>query len=193
MKKIYLLVSLCAFIFTALNFPLDTFARNNQNNIERQIEYRLKDMGIHLTDSSKLSILKKVKLDESNHYIVLFQFDYKNKLYLGDATFEQRKPGEYRNIGSIGYSSDFINHTTVPVNENIYNIVYGKNKEMKTSKIKAELVNKAYHYTVNVSGENYFIKYHKLPKNISEKDAYPTDLQFFDKKNNLLPLKGYIR
>ena len=60
----------------------------------------------------------------------------------------------------------------------------GKNSDLKIEHIKAVLHNGDYKFTSNVSTDEKFVRYEKLPTDVE--NTFPAELTFYDKNLNVI-------
>ena len=128
----------------------------------------------------KLDVLEVTQLDNTNSYIVLFETDNKN---IGYAHFLKGWNGHFK-IELSGHGTNVVSYEEIKTNNGMYRILVGKNPDFKIHHITAKLINEEFSFTSNVSKDEKFVKYKKLPSDL--KQTFPADLTFFDENKNII-------
>ncbi|MEM5003993.1 hypothetical protein WKH54_02950 [Priestia megaterium] len=147
--------------------------------IKQQIRASLVESVRNIDVSGPLKVVKVTKVPKHNYYTALFELKTKSMQYLGDASFI-KKNGKFKQVGAFNFATDKVEQTTITVNNKLYNVIYGENKDKRIGSINAELLNKPFKYSIDVVDAPYFVHYQQLTSRFKMKDAYPTKLNCFN-------------
>ena len=126
------------------------------------------------------SVLKVEQLEDTTSHIIHFQLgngDY------GYARMVKGINGKFK-IDVAGYGSGFhhSSYQVIDTNEGEYMILYGGNPDLEIDHILVTGYTGEYDFTFDVSEEQTFLQYAKIPKGVEQ--AFPADLSFYDSDNN---------
>ncbi|WKG29222.1 hypothetical protein [Priestia aryabhattai] len=149
--------------------------------LEKRIKEEIIQYGDGIDSSIQVKVVKLQKVPKKNYYTALFTFKSNSLDYLGEASFI-KKNGEYQHVDGYGFGVDKVGHTTITVDNQLYNVIYGENTEKQIGSIDAELINKPIKYSLTSVDSPYFVHFQALPLPFKMKDAYPTKLTCYDQK-----------
>ncbi|GGI17787.1 hypothetical protein [Gottfriedia solisilvae] len=152
---------------------------NNKSSIQTNVK-----MFINRGEVRKLNphIIDIEQIGESNSFIALFQL---NNSSMGFAHLEKGLNNKMKILTTTYGDDNKVSYSDIKTNNGKYIAIIGINKGLNIDHITTKLMYEKYTYNVNVSNEEYFIKYKKLPRKL--KDTFPADLILYDKKGNVLP------
>jgi hypothetical protein len=151
--------------------------------LEKLIKEEIVQYGDGINSSIKIQVVKLEKVPKKNYYTALFTFKSNSLDYLGDASFIKEN-GEYKHVDGHGYGIDKVGHTTITVDNQLYNVIYGENTEKQIGSINAELINKPIKYSIKAVDSPYFVHFQALSSSFKMKDAYPTKLTCYDQHHH---------
>ncbi|MEK4670833.1 hypothetical protein [Niallia sp. FSL R7-0271] len=128
----------------------------------------------------KIKVLDVVTLGNSNTSVVLFELDNK---YTGYAQLNKGWNGKYK-IKMSGYGTSKVSYVDIKTNSGVYGIIYGENPNKKIAQITAALLNENYSLTFTVSEEETFLKYDKIPDDLTQ--TFPAETTCFDANHHVI-------
>ncbi len=102
---------------------------------------------------------------------------------VGYAQFIKGWNGRFKILQS-GHGTNEVSYRSIKTNIGMYGVLIGRNSNLEISKIKAELLSENYSFTSDVSKDETFLRYKKLPSNL--KQTFPAELFFYDENNKLV-------
>ncbi|MGW9103281.1 hypothetical protein ACWGPZ_31770 [Priestia megaterium] len=151
--------------------------------LEKRIKEEIIQYGDGIDSSIKVKMIKLEKVPKKNYYTALFTFKSNSLDYLGEASFIKEN-GQYKHVDGLGYGIDKVGQTTITVDNQLYNVIYGENAEKQIGSINAELINKPIKYSIKTVDSPYFVHFQTLPSSFHMKDAYPTRLTCFNQQHH---------
>lgn len=151
---------------------------------EAVIKEKLLQDGNDIKSSVKVKLIRIEKVPQKNYYTALFSFKSHSSTYLGEASFTKEND-EYQYAGGHGYGVNRINQTTITVDDQLYSVIYGDNRNKRIGSISAKLANKTLNYNINSIDSPYFVHFQKLPTT-NMKQIYPSEITCYDQKHRKL-------
>ncbi len=71
----------------------------------------------------------------------------------------------------------------------MYGIIVGKNPNLKIDHIIADLYYGDFNFNSNVSADEKFVRYEKIPSDIEE--PFPAELTFYDKEGSVIEMSEF--
>lgn len=175
------------YILLSIVFLLAGFAgyHISQYDIEDRKEDIRTNLNSWLSRSSgnmEAEIISVTQIDGSNSYIVLYKIQREN---IGYALLRKGWNGKFK-IERSGDGSNIASYHVIETNQGDYGIVTGKNPDLKIEKISVELLHENFEFMIDVSGQETFVMYEKLPEELEE--PFPADLLYFDQEGSLIDL-----
>jgi hypothetical protein len=132
------------------------------------------------TEQISPNVIEVVRLDNSNSYIVLFELEN------NDIGYSQLIKGlnGMPKIERAGYGTNVVSYEKIKTNQGMYGILIGKNPNLKIDHISVKLMHEEIGFTTDVSKDEKFVKYEKLPSDLEEN--FPAELTFYDKNNTII-------
>ncbi|MFD2045490.1 hypothetical protein ACFSTA_17540 [Ornithinibacillus salinisoli] len=182
-KKVKYLISIII-LCTAITLPL--YIHSHQYTLENEessIETHLNDWINKENDYREVipAIIDIFQIGDSNTNIVLFQTDDENMI--GYASYLKGWNGKLKAV-HYSFGTDKIYFEDIQTNKGKYGIILGMNPNLLIDHINVDLIDKDLHYVVEVSKEERFLKYKKLPKKM--KDHVYAELILKDDNSNPL-------
>lgn len=164
-----------------IGYLLYYFSQHNIENDNVSIQTGLRDwLNRGRVEDISPNVLEVVRLDNSNSYIVLFQLENNN---MGYSQLIKGLNGKFK-ILRAGYGTNVVSYKDIETNKGMYGILVGYNPNFKIDHLVAKLMYEEFSFTVDVSKDEKFIKYEKLPTEL--KETFPAEITFFDKNNNVI-------
>lgn len=176
-KKIYISLWL---ILLLIVYLLSYFNEYHINDSTVSIQSSLNDWLDGGNTEQIKNIVEVVHLDPSNSYIALFQLENKN---IGYAQLIKGWNGKFK-IERSGHGTNVVSYESIKTNRGMYGILVGTNSGLKIDHIVAKIMNEEFRFTKDVSEDERFIKYEKIPRDF--KKTYPAELTFYDKNNTVI-------
>ncbi|OBZ18152.1 hypothetical protein A8L34_00760 [Bacillus sp. FJAT-27264] len=127
------------------------------------------------------NLIEVVRLNDSNSYIVLFQLENDD---IGYSQLIKGLNGKFK-IELVGYGTNVVSYEDIRTNEGVYGILLGKNPSLKINHIFTKLIHEEFNFTTDVSKDELFVKYEKLPSELRE--TFPAEFIFYDGNNTVIP------
>ena len=179
----YFVAIIIVFSIGYLLFYINQYGVNNdETSIQFSLEFWL-NRGSE--EEYHPNILQMVQLDDTTSYITLFQLE--NGKY-GLAQLIKGLNGKFK-IERSAHGTELYNPSSyeiIDTNNGKYIVLYGGNPNLKIDHISAKLTNEEFGFTSDVSKNEHFIKYEKIPSEL--KKPFPAKIIFYDKNNNEIPL-----
>ena len=157
------------------------FNQYDINNDEQSIQTGLNDwLNRGNRDEINSKLIEVVQLDVSKSYIALFQLENDD---LGYPHLNKGLNGKFK-MEHSEHGTNGISYEEIKTNRGMYGILFGKNSNHKIDHISAELTMKNFSFASDVSEDEVFVKYKKLPSQF--KQTFPAVLTYYDKNNNPL-------
>ncbi|WP_223701766.1 hypothetical protein [Sutcliffiella deserti] len=159
-------------------FYINSYSIKNTNE---SVESSLKDW-LNRGETRQLNpiLIEKVRIDDTTTHIGLFQLENNN---IGYVRLVEGVNGRLK-ITNTGHGTGELQYQDIETNKGLYYILVGENTEKKIHNIRVELMYEDYNFNVDVSTEDRFIRYHKLP--IKFEKPYPAEITVLDKENNVI-------
>lgn len=135
--------------------------------------------GPNIDPDLKPAMKEMIQLDDTNSYIGLIQTPDR---YVGYVHFIKGWNGKFKINSSSGPGSNIVDYQKIKTTNGMYAILVGRNPALTIDHIKAELEYEEFHFIVNVSSDELFVRYKHLPKDI--KEPFPAELTYYDKNNS---------
>ncbi|MYL29665.1 hypothetical protein GLW03_07505 [Halobacillus halophilus] len=178
MKKVIyamvlLAISFISYIgYTHTAYTIEAGEKDVQQNIKEWLNRKSGDV-----DPEMITI---VQLDDTTSYAALFETQQHD---LGHAHLIKGWNGKYK-IDHSGYGSNTVSYEEVKTNQGTYAILTGKNSDLKIEYVKAESMNKDYIFSADVSSDERFVRYEKLPANVDH--TFPAEVTLYDKNHEVI-------
>jgi hypothetical protein len=177
-KAQYFIVIILVFSSVYSIFYINKFdIEDNNESIESNLELWL-NMGSG--KEVEPNILNLVKLGNSNSYIAFFQLENK---HFGYAHLIKGWNGKFKAVHA-GHGSNIVSYEKIKTDKGIFGILVGKNPKLKIDHIKVKLMYEDFSFITQVSEEQSFLKYKKLPREL--KQTFPAELTFYDENNRVI-------
>lgn len=159
-------------------FYITSYSIENSNE---SVQSSLKDW-LNRSETRQLNptLIEKVKIEDTTTLIGLFQLENDN---IGYVRLVEGLNGRLK-ITNTGHSTNELQYQDIETNKGLYYILVGENPEKKIKNIQVELMYEDYDFNVDVSTEELFIRYHKLPNKFEQ--PYPAEFIILDKDNNVV-------
>lgn len=89
--------------------------------------------------------------------------------------------GKYK-IDSSGHGTNQVSYKKIKTNKGMYGILVGKNPDLEFDHIHADLYSGEFSFTSDLSDDEVFVKYQKLPGDIEQ--PFPAELTFYEKNRS---------
>ncbi|WP_422660918.1 hypothetical protein ACK8P5_10700 [Paenibacillus sp. EC2-1] len=172
---IFFIFVLCALPF--LYYSEEYHIENNEKSIQTNLTKWLNrgsggEMSPHVKEI--------VRLGASDTYITLFQLEDHR---IGYAQMIMGWNGKLK-IGQSGYGTNEVSYRNIDTNQGMYGIVIGYNIDFKIDHLFVELQHEEFSFSTDISQDELFIKFEKLPKDL--KETYPARITCYDQYNNVI-------
>jgi len=168
-------------IVLCIGCSLYYFNQYHINNDNVSIQSNLKDW-LNKTSTEEIipNVLDVVRLDNSNSYIALFQLENNN---IGYSQLIKGSNGKLK-IERAGYGTNVVSYEKIETNKGVYGILVGKNPDLKMDHLSVKLKHEEFGFTTDVSKDEKFVKYEKLPSGL--KETFQAELTLFDENNTVI-------
>lgn len=157
-------------------FYINSYSIKNTNE---SVQSSLKDW-LNRGETLQLNptLIEKVKIEDTTTHIGLFLLGNDN---IGFVRLVEGLNGRLK-ITNSGHGPN--QYQAIETNKGLYYVLVGKNPEKKIDNIQVELLYEDYDFNVDVSTEELFIRYNKLPNKFEQ--PHPAEFTMFDKDNNVI-------
>lgn len=178
-KKVFMyilfILVLCALPF--LYYSNEYHIENNKESIQLNLT---KWLNRGSSEEMSPRVEEVVRLGASDTYITLFQLgDHR----IGYAQMSKGWNGKLK-IRQSGHGTNEVSYRNIDTNQGMYGIVIGYNTEFKIDHLLVKLQNEEFSFSTDISQDELFIKYEKLPNDL--KETYPDHITFYDQYNNVI-------
>lgn len=134
----------------------------------------------------KPNVIETVQLDGTTSYFTLFKLEKEN---YGHVHLIKGVNGKFK-VQGLGYGTGLYNPSSfqiIDTNKGKYMVLYGGNPILKINHITAKSTLEEFGFTSDVSKNENFVKYEKIPSNVEK--PFLAKLIFYDKSNNEIKFK----
>lgn len=133
----------------------------------------------------KLEIIEMTQVDKTSSYIILYETEDEN---IGYAHLIKGWNEKFKILLS-GSGTKIVTYRDIKTNHGMYGIVVGKNPDLKIHHIIVKSENNAFSFNLNISENEKFLAYRKLPNDLEE--TYLSEIIFYDENEKVIfnPLK----
>lgn len=170
-----LILVLCAlpFLYYSNEYPIE----NNEESIQMNLT---KWLNRGSSEEMSPSVEEVVRLGASDTYIALFQLEDHR---IGYAQMIKGWNGKLK-IGQSEYGTNQVSYRNIETEQGMYGIVIGYNFDFNIDHLLVKLQHEEFSFSTDVSQDELFIKYEKLPNDL--KETYPAHITFYDSFNNVI-------
>ncbi|TYR74208.1 hypothetical protein FZC79_15445 [Rossellomorea vietnamensis] len=181
MKKwLYLLLTLVVLLAGFAGYHISQYdIENRKEDIRTNLNFWLS----RGSENMETEIISVTQIDGTNSSIVLYKIHRES---IGYALLRKGWNGKFKIENSI-HGSNIASYHVIETNQGKYGIVTGKNPDLKIERIRAELLYENFEFMIDVSGQETFVMYEKLPEELEE--PFPADLMYFDQEGSVIEVK----
>ncbi|MEN2768448.1 hypothetical protein [Ornithinibacillus xuwenensis] len=159
-------------------FTMKQYYLDNHKSV---IQSQLVEWINHDNEEDSFTVLDVYQLGKSNSYLVLFETKDRNSI--GYAHYHEGWNGKLKPI-NYKFGTDKLIFEEVNTNEGKYGVVLGYNPNSIIDHIIAPIVDESISFHFDVSNDEWFLKFEKLPSEI--KHRVYANLKAYDRDNEIL-------
>ncbi|NIK13063.1 hypothetical protein [Alkalibacillus almallahensis] len=179
-KVIYLILFI---IIISIGYSWYYFNQYHIEDNRTAIQSNLKEWSSKGSGSINPDVIEVVRLNDTSSYIVLFQTQSSN---IGYAHIIKGWNGKFK-IDHSGHGTNIVDYQKIQTDKGMYGVIIGKNPDLKIDHIIADLDYGDFNF--NVSANEKFVKYEKIPNDIEE--PFAAELTFYDKEGSVIEVSEF--